>query len=436
MTTPERPRADDAHPGLLKPAGPNLGTAPPRGAIPLRRGMFASLRYRAFRNYWAGLFVSNAGSWMQTVAQGWLVLRLSDSAFVLGLVAFAGSIPSLLLAPLAGVAADRYDRRRLLLTTQSTQMGCALFLAAATGWHFVTVPLVAAVAIVNGVANALTTPSHQSLFLDLVGREDLMNAIALNSMQFNLSRVLGPAIAGVVIGAAGETACFLVNAVSFVAILVPLATLPPLPARARGVTSAWADLRGGLRFAARDPAVPPLLVISGALAVFGTPAVTLAPLFARKLLGVGPEGLGGMLSAVGLGAVATALVLAWLGDFRGKGRGVFAAALAFAASLAAFAVSRRYALALASLAVLGGAMMSASSLVNTLLQTRSPDRLRGRVISLYVLAWLGLVPLGNLQAGAVAERFGPSAALLTGAAGIALTVLAVRAWRPFSAAIP
>ena len=424
------PLPAETHPGFLRPAGPSLGVAPPRGAEAPRRGMFASLAHRSFRNYWAGLFLSNVGSWMQTVAQGWLVLRLSDSALVLGLVAFAGSIPSLLLAPLAGVAADRYDRRRILLTTQSTQMVCALVLAAATGLRFASVPLVAAVAVVNGVANAFTSPSHQSLFLNLVGREDLMNAIALNSMQFNLSRVIGPMAAGFAIAAAGETACFLINAVSFVAILIPLASLPKLPRAAGPSRGAWVDLRIGLRFARRDALVLPLLASTASLAIFGTPAVTLAPLFAAKLLRVGPEGLGGMLSAIGLGAVAAALALAWRGNLSRKSRGVQVASLAFAVSLAGFGLSSRYAVALAWLALLGAAMTSASSLINTLLQERAPDRLRGRVISLYVLAWLGLVPVGNLQAGAVAERFGPAAALFAGAVGIAATQAAVALRRP------
>ena len=414
----------------MKRVGPNLGLAPPRGAEAPRKGMFASLGHRHFRRYWIGLFFSNVGSWMQTVAQGWLVLDISGSAFQLGLVAFAGSIPSLLLAPAAGVAADRRDRKKLLLAMQLTQMACALILAVSTGFGFVSVPLIAVVAIVNGTANALTTPSHQSLFLDLVGREDLMNAIALNSMQFNLSRIVGPMLAGVTIALAGEAACFLLNAVSFVAILLPVAGLPRLPAGRGGKRGAWAELRAGLSFAGRDPVLPPLIVLSGAIAIFGTPAVTLAPVFARQLLGVGPEGLGGMLSAVGVGAVATALALASLGDFPKKGRAVLLAAGAFAASLAGFALSRRYVFSLASLALLGGAMMSCSSLVNTLMQKRAPDRLRGRVISLYVLSWLGLVPVGNLLSGAIAERFGPAAALWVGAAGIAVTLLAIQLVKP------
>ncbi len=426
-------RTSESHPAFLKSTGPNLGLAPPRGTAGPRRDMFSSLKHRNFRRYWTGLFLSNVGSWMQTVAQGWLVLRISDSAFVLGLVAFAGSIPTLILAPLAGVAADRFDRRRVLLVTHSVQMACALVLAASTRWRFVSVPLVTAVAIVNGIANAYTTPSHQSLFLDLVGRQDLMNAISLNSMQFNLSRVAGPMLAGFTIAALGETGCFLLNAVSFVAILIPLAILPPLSSTHKRTHGAWADLRMGLRFARRDALMPSLLAISGSIAIFGTPAVTLAPLFAKKLLNSGPEGLGGMLASVGLGAVATALTLAWLGDFPRKGLGVVIASGAFALSLVGLALSRHYLLSLLDLALLGAAMMSSSSLINTLMQKRAPDALRGRVISLYALAWLGFVPLGNLQAGAVAERLGPAAALLLGAAGIATTLLIVRVSRPVPA---
>jgi len=430
MSEKERLEPGPAHPALLKPAGPNLGVAPPRGETGVRRGMFSSLAHRPFRRYWIGLFLSNIGTWMQVVAQGWLVLRLSDSALMLGLVGFAGSIPTLLFAPLAGVAADRADRRKLLLTMQCTQMGCALVLATATGAGFVSVPLVGAVAVVSGFANAFMMPSHQSLFLDLVGREDLMNAISINSMQFNLSRVVGPMIAGLTIAAFGETGCFLLNAVSYLAVIAALMALPPLRRHRAPSRGAWVELRIGMRFARRRPIILPLLAIAAALAAFGTPAVTLAPLFARKLLRVGPEGLGGMLSAVGLGAAASALLLASRGDFRNKGRAVIVAASGFALSLLGFAVSRQYALSLAFLALLGASMSSSASLINTLLQTSAPDRLRGRVISLYALAWLGLVPVGNLQAGAVAERFGPAAALFVGAAGIVLTLLFVRIVKP------
>lgn len=426
MSDDERTVPAQAHEAFLRPAGPNLGVAPPRGEMPPRRGMFSSLSHRPFRRYWIGLFLSNIGTWMQVVAQGWLVLRLSDSALILGLVGFVGSIPTLILAPLAGVAADRVDRRKLLLATQCAQMACALFLAAATGLRFVSVPLVAAVAIVNGLANAFTMPSHQSLFLDLVGREDLLNAISLNSMQFNLSRVIGPMIAGLTIAAFGETGCFLLNAVSYLAVIAALAALPSLRKRRAGSRGAWVDLRIGVRFARRRRLILPLLAIAAALAVFGTPAVTLAPLFARKLLHVGPEGLGGMLSAVGLGAASSALLLASRGDFRRKGRAVMASALGFAISLLGLALSRQYVVSLACLALLGASMSTSASLINTLLQTTAPDRLRGRVISLYALAWLGLVPIGNLQAGAVAERFGPASALFVGAAGILLTLLVVR----------
>jgi MFS family permease len=430
MSDEQPPERGGEHPALLKPAGPSLGVAPPRGQEPPRRGMFSSLAHRPFRRYWIGLFLSNIGTWMQVVAQGWLVLRLSNSALILGLVGFAGSIPTLLLAPLAGVAADRVDRRRLLLVMQCTQMACALVLATATGFGFVSVPLVGAVAIVNGLSNAFTMPSHQSLFLDLVGREDLLNAISLNSMQFNLSRVIGPMIAGLTIAAFGETGCFLLNAVSFLAVIAALAVLPPMKKRRAPSRGAWIDLKIGVRFARRREIIFPLLAIAAALAVFGTPAVTLAPLFARKLLHVGPQGLGGMLSAVGLGAAASALLLASRGDFRRKGRAVLLAALGFAAALFGLAISRQYLVSLGCLALLGASMSSSASLINTLLQTSAPDRLRGRVISLYALAWLGLVPIGNLQAGAVAERFGAAAALFVGAAGIVLTLGTVRAWAP------
>jgi MFS family permease len=397
--------------------------------------MFSSLSYRPFRAYLVGLFLSNVGTWMQTVAQGWLVYRLSDSALVLGLVTFAGSLPTLLLAPLAGVAADRFDRRRLLIATQIVQMSAALLLALATWRGFVSVPLVALLAVLNGTASAYMTPSHQSLFMDLVGRHDLMNAISLNSMQFNLSRIVGPIVAGFTIAAFGENACFFLNAVSFVPFLAAILALPRSPRKPRRTRSSWIDLRIGLRFAFRDRLLPSLLAVSASLAVFGTPAVTLAPLYARRLLSVGPRGLGGMLSAVGVGAVATALVLAALGDFPRKGLVLVVASAAFAVSVAGLALAPSYPAALASLAMLGGAMMSSSSIINTLMQKRAPDKLRGRVISLYALSWSGFVPLGNLLAGAVAERFGAAASLLVGTAGIAVTLVLILAFRPIPASI-
>jgi MFS family permease len=395
--------------------------------------MFASLRHRQFRRYWIGLFVSNIGNWMQSVAQGWLVYRISGSALTLGAVAFAGSLPTLLLAPLAGVTADRHDRRRVLIATQSLQLLAALTLASATFFGFVSVPLVAGIALVNGTANAFTTPSHQSLFLDLVGRDDLMNAISLNAMQFNLSRVAGPAVAGFVIARFSESACFLANAASFAGILVPLATMPPLPRHARSDRSAVTEMFLGLRYARRDALIAPLLLLSAAVAVFGAPAVTLAPMYARRLFSTGAEGLGGMLSAVGAGAVVTALVMARRGDAPRKGLVVRISVAVFAASLVGLAYAPGYAAALVCLAVLGGAMMACSSLVNTLLQKRAPARLRGRVLSLYAMAWLGLLPIGNLLAGALAQRLGARAGLLVGAGGIAVALAAIAAWRPLPA---
>ena len=431
----KEPNSNSTHPDLLKPAGPNLGLAPPRGAVAPRRGMFSSLSYTPFRRYLIGLFLSNVGTWMQTVAQGWLVYRLSDSALVLGLVTFSGSIPTLLLAPFAGVAADRFDRRRLLIATQIVQMASAFLLALATWQGFVSIPLVAALAVANGAASAYMTPSHQSLFIDLVGRHDLMNAISLNSMQFNLSRIAGPMLAGFTIAAFGENVCFFLNALSFVPFLAAILALPRLTRKRRRTRGSWIELRIGLRFAFRDRVLPSLLAVSAALAVFATPAVTLAPLYARRLLDVGPRGLGGMLSAVGVGAVATALVLAALGDFPRKGITLLVASAAFAVSVAGLALAPSYAAALVSLAILGGAMMSSSSIINTLMQKRAPDELRGRVISLYALSWSGFVPLGNLLAGAVAERFGAAASLLVGTAGIAVTLLLIQLFKPIPSAL-
>ena len=423
MNDKEKLDPASAHPAFLKPAGPNLGVAPPRGEAALRRGMFSSLAHTPFRRYWIGLFLSNIGTWMQVVAQGWLVLRLSDSALVLGLVGFAGSIPTFLLAPLAGVAADRANRRKLLIATQSLQMACAFFLAAAVGFHFARAALVARSPSSTAVANAFTMPSHQSLFLDLVGREDLMNAISLNSMQFNLSRVIGPMFAGFAIAAFGEAGCFLLNGISYLAVIAALAVLPSLRRRRGASRGAWVDVRIGMRFARRHPLILPLLAIAASLAIFGTPAVTLAPLFARRLLHVGPPGLGGMLSAVGLGAAGSALVLASLGDFRRKGSAVSSRrsvrALARGTRLRALSPVARFSRSSERRVLLG-------VLINTLLRRALRTLREGSSPLCARLAGLVRRQLQAARRGAVRA----AAALFVGAAGIVLTLLAVRVVKP------
>jgi len=424
------PEAIEVSAESILPPGKNLGFSPPRGFEPPRRGMFSSLSHRDFRLYWTGMFFSNVGTWMQTVAQGWLVLQLTNSPLYLGLDGFAASIPTILTGPFAGVMADRLDRRRLLLVTQTGQMLCALGLALLVSFHAVTVAWVITLSFLNGLARAITIPSHQSLFLDLVGREDLMNAIALNSSQFNLSRLLGPTAAGFAIAALGEAGCFYLNAASFAAILAALLMIR-VPKRRQGAHRGyWVDLRLGLRFAFRHPAFPQLLTLAAVISLCGIPVIMLLPVFARDLLRVGARGLGTLYGAIGLGALASALGLAALGDFPNKDKAVFGGAALFAVSLAGFAFSRSYLLSLGALALVGAAMVTSSAVVNTLLQQMSPDRFRGRILSLYALAWLGLVPFGNLLAGAAADRYGASKTLASGAVLILVSILLLLSLAP------
>lgn len=419
----------------IRPAGSNLGFAPPRGIEGPRRGMFSSLAHDDFRLYWSGMFLSNIGTWMQTVAQGWLVLQLTNSPLYLGIDGFAASIPTVLTAPMAGVVADRLDRRKVLLVTQSVQMACAATLALLVLIRAETVWMVIGLSFLNGFARAMTIPSHQSLFVDLVGKDDLMNAIALNSSQFNLARLLGPTAAGFAIAALGVGGCFALNALSFVAILIALVKIHIAARIGRRPESYFTDIREGLQFATRHPVFPQLLAVVAVMSLCGVPVIMLLPVYARDLLRVGVEGLGTLYGAIGLGALIAALLLAYRGDFQNKGREVMAGAALFALALAGFAFSRHYVLSLLALAVVGGAMVTSSACVNTLLQKLAPDRFRGRVISLYALAWLGLVPFGNLFSGASAEHFGASLTLAVGAVIILGAILAIDLLRPLPAGL-
>ncbi len=388
----------------------------PGRILPLAPGTFRALRHADFRYLWLGQVVSLFGTWMQSAAQGWLVLQLSNSPFALGLVGFCTFAPTMLFALVAGVAADRFSRRHGLMWTQGSQMALAVLLTALTAAGVVRVWHVAILAFLNGTAAAFDIPIRQSLLQDLVGREDLSNAIALNSMAFNAARLAGPAAAGFLIAGFGEAACFGLNALSFAAVLAAVWRMRP-PGRRTSHPATWTrEILDGLGFALRSVRARTLLLLIVVSSLFGAPYSILMPVFARDVLGAGPRGLGLLMGSAGLGAVLGALHLAGRRSYRGAGTIVAIAMASFGASLVAFSFSRALALSMALLVGVGASMISQLATSNTLLQLAAPEALRGRIISLYMLSFVGMAPFGSLLSGWAARQFGAPVTVRVGGA--------------------
>jgi len=395
---------------------------PTRRAIepPIRRSVvpsaFGALRHRNFRIFYGGQLVSLAGTWMGNTAQAWLVLVLTDSPFYVGLVGALGSLPVLLLALVAGTVADRMSKLRLVMITQASAMVLAFLMAALVLSERITVPQIIVIATLLGAVNAFDIPARQSFFVEMVGKEDLMNAIALNSSAFNVTRVLGPAVAGVLIAKLGLGVCFLLNGLSFLAVLTALFAIRVTPYRPTArPPSAWAHIREGLRYVTGDRRVSAIVFNIAALSIFGFPFLVLMPVVARDVLGKGAVEFGWMSSAVGAGALAGALMLAAFARRLPKGRMLRWASGSFGVILFAFAASRSLALTLVVLVMTGFAMIVNTATTNTLLQTLTPDELRGRVMSVFTLAFVGMGPVGALQAGVLADRVGAPLTLMIGA---------------------
>jgi MFS family permease len=372
------------------------------------RGTFRALRHRDFRLLWAGQLVSLSGTWMQSVAQGWLVLRITDSVFYLGLVGFCSYLPVMLLALVGGVAADRLPRRKALLWTQAAAMALALVLAGLTWFDLVRVWHVALLALGLGTVSAFDIPIRQSFLQELVGRDDLQNAIALNSMAFNSARLAGPSLAGLVVAVWGEAVCFLLNALSFSAVLGSLflmRTESAVPVRQEG--RSWAGgIREVLAYARRTPQVRVILTLVALSSVFGMPYSILMPAFARDVLGGGSRELGFLMGSSGLGAIVGAFLLAGRRSTRHAGRIVAVSMAVFGMSLVALSASRSFALSLAILVVAGAGMIVQMATSNTFLQLLAPPSLRGRIVSLYMMSFIGMAPLGSLLSGVVARALG------------------------------
>ena len=394
-----------------------------------RRYGFGAFAHRNFRLFLFGQTVSLTGTWMQSIAQGWLVLLLTNSPFYVGLVSALGSLGVLLFTLYAGVIADRSDKRRTVIITQTLQMLQAFALAALVWSGHVTTGSVMALAAFLGIVSAFDIPTRQAFIFEMVGKEDLMNAIALNTSIFNLTRVLGPVLAGFLIGAQGVAVCFFLNGVSYLAVIGSLLAmrLPPWTPKV-AVGSAWEGFREVVAYLRSDRRASALVVLTAIISIFGFPYLVLMPVFARDVLRVGAAGYGLLSAAVGIGAVAGALTVAVLSARIRKGRTLVAAGTVFGSLLAVFALSRSFAVAFGVLVLVGAAMIVNNALTNTLLQTHVPDHLRGRIMGFYSFMFVGMAPLGAFQAGVVAERFGAPVAVGVGGLMSALAMV-VAGWR-------
>lgn len=363
------------------------------------------------------MLVSFTGTWMQNVAQSWLVYRLTGSEWLLGLVGFAGQIPIFLLTPLGGVMADRHSRQRLLLITQTLAMLQAFALALLTLTGNVSVAAVIGLALLLGCVNAFDLPTRQSFLAELVPKSDLMNAIALNSSMVNSSRIIGPAVAGMLVAWLGEGLCFLLNAVSYLFVIASLLRLRihrEAPAEAK--PPILAALKEGFDYVRQTAPVRALLLLISLVSVCGLSYIVLMPVIADRVLQGGSRALGLMLGASGIGSLAGALTLASRRKIEGLGRLVAASVAAFGVLLVLFSLSRSLLLSTLLLAPMGFAVMVQMSGSNTVLQTMVEDRLRGRMMSFFSMSFMGMAPFGSLLAGAVADRFGAPTTLASGGA--------------------
>ncbi len=389
-----------------------------------------ALESRNYRLFLTGQGISLIGTWMQQTGLSWLVYIMTGSAFWLGAVQFFGQIPGFFLAPIAGVYSDRLDRRRTLYVTQSVLMAQAVTLVALTLSGHITLLQIILLSAVLGVVNAFDMPTRQAFLIDMASdRAHLPNIIALNSSMVNLTRLVGPLLGGLLIAVGGPEACFLVNAISYIAVLAALAAMRDLPHRAGRLNGAVIEgLKEGMRYGLGFPPIRALLLIVAVMSLLGMPLATLLPVFAKKILG-GDERLYGALAACsGIGAFGAAMYLASLYTVVGLGRKIAWSGIGFGGGLIAFSFSRNVPLSLAILVVTGFAMMLLMAGCNTLLQTIVEDDKRGRVMSLYAMAFMGTVPLGSLLSGSLASRFGaPLAARLCGAGCVAGAL--VFAWR-------
>lgn len=401
----------------------------------LSHDRFSALYVRDFRTFWIGQIISFSGTWMQSIAQGWLVYSLTKSPFYLGVVASAASVPVLLFTLFGGVIADRFAKRNLLIITQALSIAPAILLAVLTDLKIVTIWEIISIAVFLGMINAFDVPARQSFLAEMVQKGHLLNAIALNSAAFNGARIIGPVLAGLIIASIGIAACFYINAISFIAVIAALLTIkargevrgshdkPGWQGLSTNLTSFLKDLLEGLSFVKREKDVFRIMLLVATFSLLGIPFVTLLPVFAEDVLRVGPKGLGFLAGSAGCGALIAALVIAFKGDITGKGRFMAGAGLIFSSSLLAFSISKNYYASVIILVFAGWGVISFLAIANSFIQLSTPDALRGRVMSVYTLVFLGIAPAGNAILGFIADVFGAARAVSIAASLCLLTAI-------------
>jgi MFS family permease len=417
---PGLPRPDSAVISGMARGGVTDGAAaaaPEATVIEVPR-LARALRHRDFRLFWTGNFLSNIGTWMQNIAQGWLVLKLTNSAFWLGLVGFCSSIPILLFALIGGVIADHVNKRKLLMVTQSAMMVFAFAMAVLTWLHRINVETIALLALSTGIAMSLNTPTYQALVPQLLPREDLTNGIALNSAQFNMSRVIGPTLGGFAMALVGEGGNFFLNGLSFLAVLIALTRInyhDPALAGGAGLAHGnegrvwdpregqiWTKMREGFQYVAAHQQMSSLILLIAIGSLLALPYLTFVPYFARDVLHTGEPGLGLLMACSGAGAFAGAITIAWV-NLRRRGLFVVRSSIGFFASIIAFTFSRNFYLSGFLLMCAGYCMIITAATINSLLQHLAADHMRGRTMSIYSTAFLGLPPIGCLIAGSLSH---------------------------------
>ena len=413
------------------PSRPELDVADtletPRRALssyPLLR----AFRHRNYRLYIAGQLVSLVGTWMQSVALSWLVYRLTGSSVLLGISGFAAQFPVFLLAPVGGSVADTHNRHTIIVVAQTLSMLLAFLIAALALSGHIQLWQIFLLASIGGTINAFDIPARQAFLVEMVGRDDLMNAIALNSSMVNGARILGPAIAGLLVSVVGEGWCFFINGLSFLAVLGGLLAMrlaPWTPADSHG-RSALGHVAEGFSFVARTGPIRALLLLLGLVSLMGMPYSILMPIFADQILHGGPRGLGLLMGASGVGALLGALTLATRQGVRGLGRWVALGSAAFGLSLIAFSASRTFWLSVALMVPAGFSIMVQMAASNTLIQAMVPDRLRGRVMAVYSMMFMGMAPFGALLAGLLAKTLSAPTTVALG--GLACILAALTFW--------
>jgi MFS family permease len=382
-----------------------------------------ALRHRNFQLFFSGQLISLIGTWMQTVAESWLVYRLTGSSLLLGTVAFASQIPVFVMAPIGGIVADRFNRHRIIITTQCCAMVLALTYAGLTLSQMIRASRVwpiFVIAILLGIVNAFDIPARQAFIVDMVGREDLMNAIALNSSMFNGARVIGPAVAGIIVAKVGEGWCFFGNGISYIAVITGLLLMHVNIKRREVTASPLENILEGFRYVRNTHPIRALLLLLGLVSLVGMPYAVLMPVFAKQILHGGARELGILMGATGVGALLGALTLATRTGLKGLGRWITMACAGFGLSLILFCgtsyfLPRHFWLATATLVPVGFCIMLQMAASNTLVQSMVPDRLRGRVMSVYSMMFMGMAPFGAFYAGALAQHLGAPLTVVIGA---------------------